>query len=88
MLEDIGQGLYSGEMEMPEFPSYAAQLAQPCRARRASCGEGMYAALGIEREDNNERIIQVMKNFQFFGAPVGIIITTPRLWISAFTFKP
>ena len=29
----------------------------------------MYKLLGIPRDDKNARIAQVMKNFQFFGAP-------------------
>jgi nitroreductase len=29
----------------------------------------MYSLLGIEREDKEGRINQVMKNFEFFGAP-------------------
>jgi len=74
-LQSIQGRLYSGEMETPEFPTYPEPLAEPYRERRASCGERMYTALGIPREDRGARIQQVMRNYQFFGAPVGIIIT-------------
>ena len=32
----------------------------------------MYSLLEISREDKDARITQVLKNFNFFGAPVGI----------------
>lgn len=74
-LQSIEGRLYAGEMETPEFPTYPEPLGEPYRQRRASCGERMYNALGIPREDKSARIAQVMRNYQFFGAPVGIIIT-------------
>jgi nitroreductase len=74
-LHSIQGRLYSGEMETPEFPTYPEPLAEPYRERRATCGERMYTALGIPRKDKGARIQQVMRNYQFFGAPVGIIIT-------------
>jgi len=74
-LQTLQGRLYSGEMETPEFPTYPEPLADPYRERRSSCGERMYEALEIPRDDRNARIRQVMRNFQFFGAPVGIIVT-------------
>lgn len=67
--------LYAGTLEVPEFPTYPEPLTEPYRERRAACGERMYGALGIPREDKKARITQVMQNYRFFGAPVGIIIT-------------
>lgn len=75
-LVSINTGLYTdGNMEAPQYPIYPEKLHEPYRSRRHDCGELMYTALGIEREDKAGRIKQVMKNFQFFGAPVGIILT-------------
>lgn len=75
-LEAVQGKLYAGEMETPVFPTYPENMVEPYRERRYSCGERMYTALGIPREDKGARVMQVMKNYQFFGAPVGIIITT------------
>jgi len=76
MLRAVNDGLYTdGVVEEPSFPTYPKGLIEPYRTRRFDCGERMYQALGIEREDKPGRIKQVMKNFQFFGAPVGIIVT-------------
>ncbi|MCP4300425.1 MAG: nitroreductase [Gammaproteobacteria bacterium] len=75
-LVSINTGLYTdGNMEAPQYPIYPEKLHEPFRSRRHDCGELMYTALGIEREDKAGRIKQVMKNFHFFGAPVGIILT-------------
>jgi nitroreductase len=38
----------------------------------------MYTAFGIPREDKPARIRQVLKNYIFFGAPVGLIITMSK----------
>lgn len=62
----------------PEFPTYPADMGQPYHGRRAECGEVMYEALGIKREDKMNRIMQTMKNYDFFGAPVGIILSMKR----------
>jgi nitroreductase len=75
-LRAVNEGLYTdGKSETPSFPTYPKGLVEPYRTRRYDCGERMYAALGIAREDKPARIKQVMKNFQFFGAPVGIMLT-------------
>ncbi len=61
-----------------DIPIYPETLVNPWRQRRADCGEVVYEALGISRDDKMGRIVQVMKNFSFFGAPVGLILTMDR----------
>jgi len=68
----------SGGKSEPEFPTYPKKLADPYHSRRGDCGEVMYQALGIAREDKMNRIMQTMKNYDFFGAPVGIILSMER----------
>lgn len=68
----------SGGQSEPQFPTYPAKLEQPYHRRRGDCAELMYGALGIPRENKMDRIMQVMKNYNFFGAPVGIILTMDR----------
>ena len=53
-------------------PVYPANLWEPYRARRFKVGEDMYALLGIPREDKLARLMQLARNFEFFGAPVGL----------------
>ncbi len=56
----------------PQYEIYPKKLIEPYRSSRFELGEQMYDLLGITREMKNERIAQVMKNFEFFGAPAGL----------------
>jgi len=53
-------------------PVYPANLWEPYRTRRYKLGEDMYALLGIPRTDRQGRLAQWARNYQFFGAPVGL----------------
>lgn len=58
--------------EAGDRPIYPADLWEPHRSRRFKVGEDMYALLGIPREDKPSRFAWVARNYQFFGAPVGL----------------
>src|SRR2546430_1330951 len=64
--------------ETPEYHIYPPQLTEPYRARRFHIGETMYAALGIAREHKDARLAAFARNWDFFGAPVGVIFTIER----------
>ncbi len=49
---------------------YPAELAP----RRRATGFGLYATLGIAREDGAARNRQMRRNFEFFGAPVVLFV--------------
>ena len=51
---------------------YPPRLWEPYRSRRFQVGEDMYALLGIARDDRAARLAHVARNFEFFGAPVGL----------------
>ena len=60
------------EAETPAYDIYPPKLKEPYRTSRYELGEQMYSLLGIEREDKEGRFMQVLKNFEFFGAPAAI----------------
>ncbi|HYI64411.1 MAG TPA: nitroreductase [Allosphingosinicella sp.] len=64
--------------EGTEFPVYPPALAEPWRSRRHVSGEQLYAAIGIAREDRPARLAQFAKNYDLFGAPVGLFFSIPR----------
>ncbi len=72
---DVVGKMMKGEMEEHTHPPYPSPLWEPQRSWRYKLGEDMYALLGIAKEDKAGRLMQLGKNGQFFGAPVGIIIT-------------
>ena len=58
--------------EMGDKPVYPANLFEPYRTRRYKLGEDMYALLGIGRDDKAGRLGRFARNYEFFGAPVGL----------------
>jgi nitroreductase len=61
-----------------EFPIYPPDLWEPLRTRRYTLAEDMYRALGIPREDKPARLRHVARNFELFGAPVGLFFVIDR----------
>ncbi|MES2821412.1 MAG: nitroreductase [Pseudomonadota bacterium] len=64
--------------ETGEHPIYPEGLVEPYRSRRFKVGEDLYALLGIPREDKAARLRSMARNFQFFGAPVGMFFIIDR----------
>ena len=64
--------------EQPAYDIYPPKLKEPYRTSRFELGEQMYSLLGIPREDKDARIAQVMKNFEFFGAPCAFFCFVDR----------
>ena len=64
--------------ERPEYHIYPPELTEPYRTRRFRVGEQMYATMGIPREDKLARLAFFAGNWDFFGAPVGMIFTIER----------
>jgi len=64
--------------ERHEYNVYPPDLHEPYRSRRYRCGEDLYAALGIPREDKPARLRQFTKNLQGFGAPMVLFFSIDR----------
>jgi nitroreductase len=62
----------------PEYAIYPKELDGVYETRRAGVGEAMYEALGIPRGDKLGRMAQFVDNFRGFGAPVMMLVHTPR----------
>ena len=66
------------EPETPAYDIYPSGLKEPYRTSRYELGEQMYNLLNISREDKEARFMQVLKNFEFFGAPAAIFCFVDR----------
>lgn len=64
--------------EPPQYNIYPPDLTEPFRSRRFKVGEMMYATVNIPREDKAARLKFFARNWEFFGAPVGLIFTMDR----------
>lgn len=73
LAETVAAGGLGGEGA--EYAVYPEGLHEPYRGRRFAVGEAMYARLGIERLDKLGRLQWFARNFDFFGAPVGLFFS-------------
>jgi nitroreductase len=64
--------------EGSEYEIYPTALWEPYRSRRFKCGEDMYATIGVARDDKLARLLQFARNYEFFGAPVGLFFCLDR----------
>ncbi|MEM6682877.1 MAG: nitroreductase [Pseudomonadota bacterium] len=64
--------------EEGDYPIYPPKLHEPYRSRRFDIGERLYETVGIARDDKAARQQQMLQNFAFFGAPVGLFIVIDR----------
>jgi nitroreductase len=61
-----------------EYRVYPDPLKEPYFSRRHDVGVRLYAAIGIPREDRPARYRQFARNFELFGAPVGLFFSIDR----------
>jgi nitroreductase len=76
---EIAEALVQGRAgRSVEYDIYPKDLDGPYEERRVAVGEVMYEALGIARDDKQRRLGQFAENFRAFGAPVLMLVHTPR----------
>jgi nitroreductase len=64
--------------EGAEYRIYPPDLQEPYRTRRSVVGAQLYESVAVARSDRAARLRQVARNYEFFGAPVGMIVTIQR----------
>lgn len=68
----------NGLKEVEDYGYFPEPMPMGLRRRQAASAQALYGALGIGREDRAGRDAQFERNFQFFGAPVALVITIDR----------
>ena len=66
------------EPETPAYDIYPKDLTEPYKSSRLKVAVDMYGLLGIGKEDKEARFKQMLKNFEFFGAPAGFFCYVDR----------
>jgi nitroreductase len=61
-----------------EYKYYTDPLVEPFRTRQRACGWGLYGLLGIARGDREKSRAYRATNYEFFGAPAGMVFTIDR----------
>lgn len=63
--------------EQPDIPG-PERYEGAYQDRRRACGFALYNAVGVARDDQEGRLLQMLENFRFFGAPHVAIVTSPK----------
>lgn len=74
----IEAATHEPDRHQPEYAYYPTTWVEPYLERRRRCGFGLYASLGIARDDAAARERQMLRNYTFFDAPVGLLVTLDR----------
>jgi len=74
----IEAATHESERHQAEYAYYPTTWVDPYLERRRRCGFGLYASLGIARDDTAARERQMLRNYTFFDAPVGLLVTLDR----------
>jgi nitroreductase len=61
-----------------DYEYYTDPIVEPYLARRRQCGWGLYGTLGIGRGDHDKSRTYRATNYNFFGAPAGLVFTIDR----------
>lgn len=78
LVADLDAAIAAGAPEAEEYSYFPDPLSPALKARRRAAGYALYRALGIDRRDMDGRRRQFRRNYAFFGAPVGIVVTIER----------
>lgn len=68
----------AGAPQAREYSYFPEPMPPALKARQRAAGYALYQALGIERRDLDGRRRQFRRNYDFFGAPVGVVVTIDR----------
>ncbi|HSN39411.1 MAG TPA: nitroreductase [Burkholderiales bacterium] len=74
----LQQAFLAGEPERRDYRYYTDPIEEPYLARRRHCGWGLYGTLGIGRGDHAKSKAYRARNYDFFGAPTGLVFTIDR----------
>jgi nitroreductase len=74
--DDIKRAYLSDETgHQRDYKYYAEELVDPYLGRKRACGWGLYGTLGIARHEKEKMKAQRSTNYNFFGAPIGLVCT-------------
>jgi nitroreductase len=58
-----------------DYAYYTDPIVEPYLARRRQCGWGLYTTLGIQRGEKERMTAARARNYNFFGAPMGLVFS-------------
>jgi nitroreductase len=77
-LTDAGRKAAAVDDLSLEYPYLPDKLPEPYLSRRHKLGPDLYSLYGVKQDDYPARKAAMLRNFDFFGAPVGLFFTMDR----------
>lgn len=74
----LDSAIAQGQPQVLEYSYFPDPMPAELKARQRAAGYALYQALGITRRDLEGRRNQFRRNYAFFGAPVGVVVTIDR----------
>lgn len=71
----LADAISSDRPQVSEYSYFPPVMPDDLKARQRAAGYALYSALEIDRRDIKARRLQFARNYQFFDAPVGIVVT-------------
>ncbi|QEI06500.1 nitroreductase [Pigmentiphaga aceris] len=68
----------AGQAEPEDYDYFPRPMPMHLKRRQLAAAQALYGALGVERHDRAGRDKQFERNFNFFDAPVALIVTIDR----------
>jgi nitroreductase len=68
----------SGQAEAEDYDYFPRPMPTHLKRRQLAAAQALYGALGVERQDRAGRDRQFARNFNFFDAPVALVVTIDR----------
>jgi nitroreductase len=79
LCEAVTKAAAAGERS-DDYPYFPEEIHEPYVSRRRKVGYDLFSIYGIARDDFEGRKLALLRNFQFFDAPVGLFFTMERDW--------
>lgn len=78
LIDQLQQAIVQKRPFDNEYSYFPEPMSRELKARQRAAGYALYQALNISRRDIEGRRQQFARNYSFFGAPVGIIVTIDK----------
>lgn len=78
LIAGIEAAIDAGEPEHCEYSYFPEPMPPELKARQRAAGFALYQALGVSRRDLEGRRAHFRRNYRFFDAPVGVIVSIDR----------
>ena len=78
LTQALAEGIAAGRPTVSEYGWFPDPMPAILKDRQRAAGYALYRALGIDRRDLHGRRAQFARNYAFFDAPVGIVVTIDR----------